>query len=176
MSLIWKDIRGFEGVYAIYNTGLVKSYKKTVLMPEGGVRVQEERILKPGINSAGYPYVILCLPGVKVNARVHRLVAEYFLDPIEGSPWINHKDANKLNSDVSNLEFVTPKQNATHAAGLKLFKPKVRHPEVTVKVIKELLVEGFNKRQIARKFGLSVCQVFRILSGKSRQYSDGVLV
>ena len=55
---------------------------------------------------------------------IHRLVAEMFVPNIMGLPFVNHKDANKLNNDMSNLEWVTPQQNTAHAIKAGVFNPR----------------------------------------------------
>ena len=64
----------------------------------------------------GYRSVVLCGPDKSPTIKlVHRLVAESFLDPVDGKTWVNHKDGNKLNNSVENLEWTTPSENLTHA-------------------------------------------------------------
>ena len=102
---IFKDIPGHEGLYQVSNLGNVKSlnYNKTKL----------ERILKPGINLGGYKIVILSKCGDKKTRQVHQLVAIAFLNhKLSGFELVvNHKDFNRLNNNVDNLEIVTTREN-----------------------------------------------------------------
>lgn len=81
------------------------------------------------ISHKGYKIVTLCIGDKHKNMRVHRLVAEAFIPNPQKLPQVNHIDGNKLNNDVTNLEWCTCKQNVNHAQRIGLFpvaKPKVR--------------------------------------------------
>lgn len=97
---IWKDVENYEGLYQISNFGRVKSLK-----------FGKEKILKPGKKSAGYLFVKLCKNGNMKNVFVHRLVALAFIENPENLPEVNHKDENKENNWVDNLEFCTRSYN-----------------------------------------------------------------
>ena len=99
----WKDVRGFEGKYQVSDKGNVRSLIK-------GCHEEAQTI-----NSNGYPYVSLALPGHRTKkCRVHRLVAEAFIDNPNGYPQVNHKDECKLNNNVANLEWCTSLYNNTY--------------------------------------------------------------
>jgi len=96
--MIWKDIKGFEN-YQISNTGLIK---------------KGDLILKPFENE-GYDRILLTNGSIKSKKLIHRIVAEHFiLNPLN-KPQVNHKDCNKKNNNVDNLEWVTNKENVQHA-------------------------------------------------------------
>ena len=95
------DIKGFEGVYRITSQGQVFS-------------VRNNRYLKPSDDGHGYRIVILSVNGVKTRKKVHRLVAEAFLTPIDGKNIVNHKDRNPSNNNVENLEWCTISENIQH--------------------------------------------------------------
>ena len=94
MDEIWRDIDGYNGLYQISNKGHVKSLK-----------CGKERILKPLINSSGYLKVGLCKNGRVNQLQLHRLVAESFIANPHNLPEINHRDENKKNNCVENLEW-----------------------------------------------------------------------
>ena len=117
MKEIWKDIRGvYKESYQISNFGRVKSKDRVVPYKNGSPRKLKGRILK--LNGANDLYYIVNLfyKGKRASITVHRLVAEHFIPNPLNLPQINHKDFNKRNNIVSNLEWVTPKQNCAHAA------------------------------------------------------------
>ena len=101
---MWKDIKGYEGVYQISDEGQVKRFYTT----------KKPKILK-NRPSANYYTVSLSHKCNKKTYAVHRLVADAFLVKPEGATEVNHKDGNKLNNNVENLEWVTQKQNQIHA-------------------------------------------------------------
>lgn len=111
--MIWKDIKGYEGRYQVSETGQVKSLSRPTPM-RGGVRVIRERILKQFFHPAGYPIVNFVYPKRK-QQLVHRLVANAFIPNPENKPQVNHKDLNKKNPHISNLEWVTALENREHA-------------------------------------------------------------
>lgn len=105
MKEVFKDIAGYEGLYQVSNLGRVKSL--------GNDKSRKEKILRPGIRGNGYLLVILWKNGKRKNYLVHRLVSETFLDNPDNLPCVNHRDENKQNNCVSNLEFCTYQYNNT---------------------------------------------------------------
>lgn len=107
---IWKDIKGYEGLYQISNIGRVKSHPRIK-----GCIYHKEKILSPHDNGNGY----LCvdLYGGNNNRRkyyIHRLVAEMFIQNPNDYPIVNHKDENRKNNIVANLEWCTYKYNLNY--------------------------------------------------------------
>ena len=109
---VYKDIVGYEGLYQISNEGNVKSLIK---------RFGCEKVLNPGITRAGYLTVTLCKNKKRESVQIHRVVAEHFL--LKTDLCVNHKDCDKLNNHVDNLEWVSYKENTHHAMsnGLLVF-------------------------------------------------------
>lgn len=104
---IWKDIDGYEGKYQVSNLGRIKSLKDRY-----GNTI--EKILKPGKIKNGYLIVILCKNGTKKTSKVHRLVANAFIPNTNNFRCVNHKDENKENNCVENLEWCTYQYNNTY--------------------------------------------------------------
>lgn len=108
----WKDIAGWEGVYQISNHGRLKSFKKD----------KDGNILSNKNSTGRYFSVVLCSQDRKsFSTRIHRLVAEYFIPNPLNKKEVNHKDSNKQNNHVKNLEWVTSAENNAHAIA---FNPK----------------------------------------------------
>ena len=100
----WRDIRGYEGLYQVSNLGRVKSLRNN----HGQFR---EKILKICSNKLGYSYINLYKEGENKKCLVHRLVALHFIDNPNNYKEINHKDENKQNNIIDNLEWCTREYN-----------------------------------------------------------------
>lgn len=106
MNEIWKDILGYEGLYQVSNLGRVKRTKYKTLT--------KNKILNFRVHKSGYLEVELSLNGNRKVYKVHRLVAEAFLSNPNNLSEINHKDENKQNNKVNNLEWCTHKYNMNY--------------------------------------------------------------
>lgn len=105
---VWTPIEGYEG-YEVSNLGRVRSTDRKIIYKDGRTRMQKGRMLRPEICKNGYLYVNL---GRKGRAKtVHRLVAKAFLPNPDNLPCVNHKDENKANPRLENLEFCSYKHN-----------------------------------------------------------------
>ena len=111
---IWKDILGYEGFYQVSNLGRVRSVDRIVKGCFGSIQHKKSVILAPAINTAGYYSVALTKNAKGKTFRVHRLVAEAFIPNLGNYPIINHKDENKLNNNVKNLEWCTYSYNTVY--------------------------------------------------------------
>lgn len=107
---LWKDIKGFEGLYQVSTWGRVRSLDRLVVYKNGIKRFFKGKILKLFI-SEGYYRVQLNKNCKKIKFLVHRLVAEAFIKNPYNLPCINHKDENKKNNYPYNLEYCTYKYN-----------------------------------------------------------------
>ena len=111
---VWKDIKGYEGLYQVSNLGRIKSLEREVW---NGYKVflKSEKILKPKSNSKdGYLRIALSKNGKVKDKLIHRLVAEEFIPNPNNLPQVNHKDENKNNNYVTNLEWCDSKYNANY--------------------------------------------------------------
>lgn len=107
---IWMPIHGFEEYYHISNLGRVKS------LAGKNYNSTKERILKPFNNKIGYLMVIINRPGEKKTCKkMHRLIAEHFIENPNNYRYINHIDSNKTNNSIDNLEWCTQSHNVKHA-------------------------------------------------------------
>lgn len=114
MKEMWADIKGFEGMYQVSNRGRVKSLDRVVFSKDNKRKPFESTILSPN-SWSGYPRVCLYDRFQKANyCNVHRLVANAFIENNENKPQVNHKDMNKNNNNVNNLEWVTASENSLH--------------------------------------------------------------
>lgn len=108
-----KNIKGFEGLYQVSETGLVKAFDRVVNMPKGGYKIIKEHYPKLSKTTKGYLKVMLTdTKGIRKGFFVHRLVIAAYFN--ESDMQVNHKDLNKENNHISNLEYVTNRQNQIH--------------------------------------------------------------
>lgn len=111
---IWKPINGFEGFYEISNHGKCRSVDRWIKKSNNASVFFKGKILKPGMRS-GYKRFFLKKEGKVTGEFLHRLVAKAFIDNPFLKPQVNHKDGNKLNNEIENLEWNTEKENSHHA-------------------------------------------------------------
>lgn len=177
MNEIWKSLEGivYNGVsYEVSNLGEVRSIDRYVNGKNGCKRFLKGKIIKPKTNNKGY-YCVNLSSGSKIKTHnIHRLVALAFIPNIEGKDTVNHKNGDKADNSVSNLEWSTNKENQIHAwnNGLKeSLKGEDRHnsklTEEDVVWIRENYIPRhpeFNQKAIANKFGISKENVSHIIN------------
>jgi hypothetical protein len=153
----WKDIEGYAGLYQVSDAGRIKSLSRIINGTLGGSYLTKQRVLNPPIYSRGYRMVKLYNDGKCQRVGVHVLVARAFIDNPSDKPMVNHKDGNKSNNDVCNLEWVTSHENHLHAAATGLKAKGDRHGfsrlnSKAVAVIKGMLQDHISQRVIAQRF------------------------
>lgn len=131
MKELWKDIPNFEGLYQVSNLGKVKSFRRS---PKFGC--QPEYILNPSTSENGYANVTLYDGKSRHKFLVHRLVANSFIPNPDNLPQINHKDENRLNNRVDNLEWCTAEYNNAYGTA------KFRMIDTKSRPIEQLTVDG----------------------------------
>lgn len=123
--MMWKVIPDTDGLYFANEDGEIKSKDRRIRYKNGagaeGYCIRKGKTLKPAPNTYGYPCItVKYLDGHQKTVPVHILVARAFIPNPENKPQINHKDGNKKNNCISNLEWVTNSENIKHAYALKL--------------------------------------------------------
>lgn len=111
----FKPIKGYELIYEISNIGRVKALSKTVSTGFGRFQYYPEKIMKSNVAGNGYMMVRLTNRSISKSFTLHRLVAIHFIENHDSLPIINHKDGNKINNNVGNLEWCDYSYNLTHA-------------------------------------------------------------
>lgn len=151
---IWKDIKGYEGLYQVSNLGNVKNLKRKVKISKTLEKYKEipEHILKPIKNKCGYLYVSLANNGKIKNVRVHKLVAEAFIPNDNKILQINHINGLKSDNRVENLEWVTCKDNINKAWEMGLC-------EKNRELLRKNIIERNHKRDYSKtQYKTSVLQ------------------
>ena len=131
MKEVWKDIPNYEGLYQVSNLGRVKSFRKSTKFGS-----QPEYILKPNLANNGYMQVTLYNNAKRHKFLVHRLVAIVFLPNPDNLPQINHKDEDRQNNEVSNLEWCTAEYNNAYGTA------KIRAIDTISKPVEQLTYDG----------------------------------
>ena len=166
----WREISGYEGRYYISSLGNVKAVYKWVK--------NNEKILSPMLNKDGYYQVNLSFKGKVRHHRIHRLVAEAFIENPHGYPMINHKDENKLNNRADNLEWCNNAYNIRYGTRTQrcfetIKKNNRRHFTLTRKDVEEIRRTcipydyKFGIRQTAKKYGVSPTAITNIVHMKT---------
>lgn len=178
MEEIWKDIIGYEGIYQISNLGRIRSVTRLVLNPRP--RKLSGRILKTRLwgHNIKTQYHLISLSKSLGNGKfhrkgflIHRLVLYAFTPNPKKLPLANHKDGDKFNNHVDNLEWCTHKENIQHAArlglmgGVKCHNAKINSDQA--KEIKILLSQSNRQCDIARKFNVHPRIIYYISAGIS---------
>ena len=137
----WRDIKGFEGKYQVSNTGKVKSLERMKWNGKGYQKIPE-KILEGVDDGHGYLHVNLCKDGKETSCKVHRLIAQAFLPNPNNLPEVNHKDEDKTNNCVENLEWCSRSYNINYGTRNKKASEKLKgkkHSEEHIKKISEKL-------------------------------------
>ena len=151
---IWKNIKNYNDLYKISNKGNVISFK----------RYKKGKILKP-IENHGYLGIRLYKNGKQYYELIHRLVAEHFLENPENKKYVNHKDFNRANNCVENLEWVTALENEEHKVINKKNIIKCYTPNNEILYFKTI-------NQCARTLNLCNSCIRRCLIKKHKQHKN----
>lgn len=160
----WKDVVGYEQYFKVSDTGKVYS-KRT------------SKILSQTISQTGYYTIATKIGGRKGKAlcfKVHRLVAQAFINNTENKPFVNHKDGNKLNNLCENLEWSTALENIRHAFATGLAcglsgedSPNSKLNYSIVDQIRfEYITTKISQRKLAQKYGVSKTTIQNILANE----------
>lgn len=154
----WIDIKGFEGLYMVSDLGNIKSYKR------------EENFLTPRVLTKGYLGVILYKDRKPTAFKVHRLVAINFIPNPENKAQVNHKDGNKHNNKISNLEWATNSENMRHSISMGLVNQRgENHAQAKLNAIDvfNIIKSKNSKSDLARQYNVTPATICSIFKGRS---------
>jgi hypothetical protein len=158
---VWRDVIGYEGLYAVSNHGRVRSFIRP-------------RLLKFNVNpKSKYHCVQLCKGGTHKRVAVHRLVAAAFLGEPDGRV-VNHIDNNPQNNHVSNLEYTTQKGNMQHAVSIGAMpfgekSGRCKYSSDTILEVRRMLDAGVKVKDVARIFDMSKSYVTQLKNNQHRK-------
>lgn len=163
-----KKIPGYAGFLAS-NTGKIYRCAKTVKCRGGATRNMPGKVLSERMCAKGYSFVRLTVNGKTKSPKVHRLVATTWLKNPQGKKTINHKDGNKQNNHITNLEFMTHAENMAHAWEIGLCKglfgtdnPNSILTDHEIAWAKDMVLIGCMQQEIARELNVSRQTIYRI--------------
>ena len=172
---IWKDIEGYEGHYQVSNLGRIMSIERlTTSKSEKKPRKFGGIYLKYQDND-GYKMVSLCKNSIQKYMSVHRIVGKAFIPNPNNCPDINHKNLNKSDNRVENLEWVTEKQNIQHAIANgrinHIFGENNHKSILTWELIKQireeyLLNNKISQSALGKKYGVSKYAITAVISNE----------
>lgn len=173
---IWKDYPPYPDRYQVSNFGNVRS-KPFIKQSsnKGGPYsfLTKQKQLIPLLNEDGYWQLRLMVDGFKFTRKIHRMVAETFIENPEELPCVNHRDSDRANNHVENLEWCTNQYNIQHSyatgsnsnAGEK--HPRAILNEADILRIKELEIEGLTCKDISDKLGFKYHTIHKVLQRKN---------
>ena len=154
MEEIWKTIEDYEN-YMVSNLGRVYSKRS-------------KRYLKSSLTSSGkgYQHISLCKDGKAKSFMIHRLVAEAFIPNPDNLPCVNHKDENKMNNCIDNLEWCTAQYNNTYGTIIQRTKKKISKVVEQYTLDDEFVAEYQSTKEAGKQFGKNACMLIqKVCSG-----------
>lgn len=155
---IWKDVKNYEGMYQVSNMGRLKSLPR-IIIQDGSERIMYGNLMSSVRNNGnGYINVYLSNGEIGYDVKyIHILVAEHFIDNPDMKPTVNHKDANKKNNRVDNLEWATMKEQMNHVIENNLMKKEKNSfsDDIIALIYTDLVYNKLTKRCISEKYGIS---------------------
>ena len=139
-----RDVKGYEGLYAVTSCGKVWSY-------------MSQKFLEPSADKKGYLKVNLCKNGKAKNFRVHRLVAEAYIPNPNNLPMINHKDENKTNNCLQNLEWCDAKYNINYGTRNEKVANSLKIPIIQFDLDGNFIKEWGSATDVGREVKGHIC-------------------
>jgi len=172
---IWKPVKDYEDYYEISNFGNLKILSREYKHFRGGTLVKKECYAKQRLTSNGYVMNAFDVNGSIKSFLRHRLVAEAFIPNPENKRCVNHKDGNKLNNHVDNLEWCTHSENVQHALKNNLMPSgeMCYGASLTNRQVREIrkLNGKFTQKEIGIMYGVSRETIKLILNNKTYKYA-----
>lgn len=179
MKEIWVDVKDYVGLYQVSNLGRVKSLDRYV-NGNGMMQLKKGKLLKLQVSKSGYLYVCLCNNGKEKLCRVNRLVAEAFLPNPDNLPQVNHKDEDKTNNSVDNLEWCDNKYNINYGTCIERRSKKMsdillNRKDLSKSVLQytidgEFIAEYKSTMDVKRKLGFDSGNISKCCNGKQKTY------
>ena len=168
----WQPVQGWEGLYEVSSLGRVRSLPRSVARRDGTMQSFRGKLMSAFPNGKGYLVVRLSdTPnGRRSIVRVHRLVSMAFIPNRSNLPEINHRDGNKKNNALANLEWCSTKDNAIHAVATGLNRI-AKIPRTLVPSILDAHQRGVSCRALARQHNIDRSSMRALLRGETYSWA-----
>lgn len=173
---VWKDIKGYEGIYQVSNFGQVRSLDRWIIRKdEEDLRFVKGKILKLSyLTKSRYPAVKLWKRNIGKHHYLHRLILSHFgIPPTNGSVEVCHYDGDEQNFQLSNLRWGTKRDNASDRArhGTVALGERCGSSKLTEEQVREIK-EGYipykvSARELSNRYGVHINTVYAILGEKT---------
>ena len=155
----WRNIEGYPN-YMVSNMGRVKSL--------GNNKTRKEKILKGGKDGSGYLYVPLYKERIRKNYKIHRLVASAFLPNPDNLPQVNHKDEDKSNNRVENLEYCNSQYNNNYGTHNERMAKSLSIPVLQFSFNGEFIKKWDSATQVQNELGFDNSDISKCCKGKKK--------
>lgn len=177
MNEEWKDVPGCEGIYQVSNVGNVKMISTTY--SDG--RKRKVQSMSTFIDKDGYVRTTISIGKKNIQIPVHRLVAMAFIDNPNGFTQVNHKDENKQNNNVKNLEWCDAKYNTNYGhRSEKISGEKHGLHKLTVDSVRYIRSHyipfhpKYNSVELAKKYNVSPTTIRAVIHNKTWEIKEGI--
>lgn len=168
MEEIWKDIENYEGLYQVSNLGRIRSVDRVIKNNNNIYHNLKGCILKQQYQNNGYLCVTLWKNNKKKLCTVHRLVANAFVKNPFDLPCVNHKDENKTNNIVENLEFCTQRYNNNYGTKNERMINKKIKPVIQFSLDGEFIKEWPSVVSVQTETGYNRGSISNVCLGKAK--------
>lgn len=163
----WKDIEGYEDLYQISNTGKVRSLDRYIKIGQNR-RIKKGQIIKVPIKK-GYYQVRLSKNGKRKSFNVHRLVAKAFIPNPNNLPQVNHKDENKLNNNMQNLEWCNALYNNIYGTRIERVRNKTGKKIIQYDLNGNFIQEFNSLSDIKRKLNYNMTSISNCCKNRTKK-------
>ena len=169
---MWTELKDFEGLYEINENGEIRSIDRIVEYSCGLSKLFKGKIIIPHITDNGYLFVALYKNKKKYQLKVHRLVANTFIPNPNNYPCVNHKDENKLNNSIDNLEWCTISYNNTYGSRIEKQRKTIKNnPNISIPIIQvdkdtnEIIKKWKSAKEVEDTLGYSGANIRKCCKG-----------
>lgn len=170
LKTFWRTIPNYSR-YVASNTGLIKTFDW-----KGSGK---EKILSPALDQSGYFRTMLKRDDGKTHTvKIHRIIAQTFIPNTENKAEVNHKNGNKTDNNINNLEWVTHQENVQHAFALGLAKPRrgeknnksILTEKQVIEIRKKFYPRKYTRLMLAKEYGVSPATIKDVILRRSWKY------